>query len=118
MKKTLYSGIFILFLALFIGFTVSGNFSITNKSGVNVTNVTISPTGDNSGNSTSFSMSISKDQSIGVDFTVNPEECQYDVRFTDDKGREYLMSGVELCESSEIVLVSNKADEVPQIYQK
>jgi hypothetical protein len=118
MKKTLYYGIFILFLALFIGFTVSGNISVINKSGVNITKVIISPTGDNAGNSTTFSRSISKEQSISIDFAVNPDVCQYDVRFTDDKGREYLMSDVELCGSSEIILVSNKADEVPQIFHK
>ena len=118
MKKTLSYGAIALFLAFFIGFTISGNFSVINKSGVNVTKVIISPTGDNAGNSTTFSNSISKDQSISIDFAVNSEACQYDVRFTDDKGREYLMSGVELCGSSEIILVSNKADEVPQIYHK
>ena len=118
MKKTLSIGIIILFLAFFIGFTVSGNYSVINKSGVNVTGISISPSGDNSGNTTTISRSISKDQSISIDFTANEEQCEYDVRFTDDKGREYLMSGVELCGSSEIILVSNKADEVPQIYQK
>lgn len=116
MKKALYSGIAILFLMLFIGFSVTGNYSIINKSGVNVTGITISQSGDNAGNSVTFSRSISKDQSISVDFTANTENCNYDVRFTDDQGREYVMSGIELCGSTELVLVSHKADEVPQIY--
>lgn len=115
MKKALFSGIAILFLALFVGFSVTGNYSIVNKSGVNVTGVTISPSGTTV-NSISFSRSISKDQTISVDFTANAEACTYDVRFTDDQGNEHLMSGVELCGSSELVLVSNKAEEVPQIY--
>ena len=116
MKKALYSGIAILFLMLFIGFSVTGNYSIVNKSGVNVTGVTIIPTGNNTDNSVNFSTSISKDQSISVDFTVNSENCSYDIRFKDDQGREYVMSGIDLCGSTELVLVSNKADEVPQIY--
>src|SRR5688572_2904536 len=116
MKKALYSGIAILFLMLFIGFSVTGNYSIINKSGVNVTGVTIIPTGNDAGNSVNFSSSISKDQSISVDFTANTENCSYDVKFTDDQGREYVMNGIDLCSSTELVLVTNKADEVPQIY--
>ena len=117
MKKFLLSGIAILMLMVVIAFTNSGSYSVINKSGVNVTGITITPSGDNSGNlSTTFSRTISKDQSIGIDFTVNEQVCEYDIRFTDESGKQYLMNGVNLCNSSEIILVTNKADEVPQIY--
>ena len=116
MKQTLISGVIVLFLMAFIGFTGAGNYSVINKSGVNITSFKITPTGDNTGTSVSFSRSVAKDQSISIDFTANEEVCEYDVRFTDEQGREYLMSGVNLCGSSEIILVTSKADEVPQIY--
>lgn len=116
MKQTLIGGVIVLFVMAFIGFTGAGSYSVINKSGVNVSSIKITPTGDNTGNSVSFSRSIAKDQSINIDFTANEEVCEYDVRFTDEHGKEYLMSGVNLCGSSEIVLVTSKADEVPQIY--
>lgn len=116
MKQTLFTGIIVLLLMFFIGFTGTGNYSVINKSGVNVTSITISPIGDNTGNSVSFSRSIGMDQSISIDFTTNTEVCEFDVRFTDDQGREYVMTGIDLCNSSKIILVSNKVDEVPQIF--
>lgn len=114
MKKALLSGLMLLVFTLLTGFTSESNYSVVNKSGVNVTKISISPTGD-SQSTTTISRSISKDQTVTLDIALNPEVCQYDIKFTDESGNEYSMSGVELCESRIIVLESNKEDSAPKM---
>ena len=100
-----------------VSFAGSKDITIINKSGVNVNSITISSIGDVSGSQT-FSSSIPDGQKSSISFEVIGEQCLYEVRFTGQDGKQYIMSDVELCGSTEIILVSNKADEVPQIFQK
>lgn len=114
MKKALLSGLLLLLLTFLAGFSVEGNYSVVNKSGVNVTKISISPTGD-AQSTTTLSKSISAGQSVSLDINLNPEVCQYDIKFSDENGNEYQMSGVELCESNVIVLESNKEVSAPKL---
>ena len=54
MKQTLYSGIVVLLLVFVLGFTNAGNYSVINKSGVQVTGISISPAGTNFQDAVSF----------------------------------------------------------------
>lgn len=118
MKQTLYSGIVVLLLFVTFGFTNTGNYSVVNKSGVNVTGISISPAGMNFQNAVSFSRSINIDQVASIDFESDSENCLYDIKFSDANGKSYVMSGVDLCGSNEIILERVISDEVPAIQLK
>ena len=100
-----------------VSFAGSKDITVINKSGVNVTSITISSIGDASGSQT-FSSSIPDGHQSSIGFELLNEQCLFEVRFTGQDGKQYLMSDVELCGSTEIILVTNKADEVPGFFQK
>lgn len=116
MKKLFFLGVMVLLVAGAFAFNQSGEYHIVNKSGLNVVSISYCKSGDNFSNSTTVSGSIAKDQNTTVDLSINTEVCSYDIKFTDDKGVEYVMSGVDLCTSKTIVLDTGdkRADEVPQ----
>ncbi|HLT24063.1 MAG TPA: hypothetical protein VK004_02965 [Ignavibacteria bacterium] len=118
MKQILYSGIVVLLLFVIVGFTNAGNYSVINKSGVNVTGISISPAGMNFQNAVTFSRSINTDQIISIDFESDSENCLYDIKYSDSNGKSYVMSGIDLCESNEIILERVITDEAPAIQLK
>lgn len=118
MKQTLYSGIVVVLLFVIVGFTNAGNYSVINKSGVNVTGISISPSGMNFQNAVTFSRSINTDQVTSIDFESDSDNCTYDIKFSDANGKSYVMSGVDLCGSNEIILERVISDEAPAIQLK
>lgn len=117
MKKIFLSLALVCTFLIAVSFADSKDITIINKSGVNVISITISSTGDVSGSQT-FSSSIGDGQKSLIGFEVTGEQCLYEVRFTGQDGKQYLMTDVELCNSTEIILETNKADEVPGFFQK
>ena len=120
MRKIFLSIVIIVSFAFVIAFTGSGDYSIVNKSGVKVTNISIAKSGDSFVNASNYSQSISDNQTVSISFdrgSNNEQTCSYDVKFTDDRGQSYIMEGIDLCGSDIIVLQTGtvKADEVPQI---
>ena len=117
MKKAFFSITLVLSVLLIaVTFAETKQLNVINKSGVNVTNITISLKGDNIG-AQSFSERLQNGEKVTINFDANSEDCLFIVNFTDDKGNRYTMNSVELCNSNEIILSSNKADEVPQIFR-
>lgn len=118
MKKAFFSITLVLSVLLItVTFAENKQLTVLNKSGVNVTSITVSQEGDFAGSQT-FSNRVQNGEKFTINFNANTDNCVYNVNFTDDKGNVYTMSSVELCNSNEIILTSNKADEVQQIFQR
>jgi hypothetical protein len=115
MKKILLSIFVISSLAVIIAFNTNGNYTVVNKTDLDITTISISPSGDNFSGSESFSTTIPKGESFSIDYSTKSDICSYDVKFKDNNGQEFIVNDVELCSNNVIILATNKAETVPQV---
>ncbi|HRE40942.1 MAG TPA: hypothetical protein PLG90_06380 [Ignavibacteria bacterium] len=82
------------------------DFSITNKTGMTLIDVFISPNESNDwGEDVIPTDMIADGETFNFTFTdVSPDKCMWDIKFNAEDGVEYFMKGVNLCEISTITL--------------
>jgi hypothetical protein len=100
---------------IFIGSinTYSGEYKLVNKSGVYVSSLQFSATGINSWNS--IGVNLSNDQVLTLSFDTPSENCIYNLKFTDNTGKEYEMDAVDLCGMTEIILSTTNSTEAEKV---
>lgn len=89
--------------------SLSGERTIINKSGSAVTSVMISPSG--SLNWVYISSGMAAEGKLIFTFEENALLCSYELKFTDDMGKEYFMGSIDMCSEFEITLHGHRAEE-------
>jgi hypothetical protein len=108
MRKTIFFAMFLICSCILYNSAyaqLSNTYTIVNKSGVVVKSVYVSPTGTNNwgGNICTVDM-LKTNEGFQYGFDADKDHCSFDIKFTGDDGKDYLMSGVSLCTSSVIIL--------------
>ncbi|RPI16774.1 MAG: hypothetical protein EHM58_11210 [Ignavibacteriae bacterium] len=81
-------------------------YLVTNGTGMTIVDVYASPTTRNMWGNNLISQNItSESDAVRLSIPVSMTECMWDIRFHDDKGTEYIMSNVDLCNSTSFILV-------------
>jgi len=89
--------------------SLAGDRTIINKSGSAVTSVMISPSG--SSNWIYISTGMAAEGKFMFTLEDNAFVCSYELKFTDDKGKEYFMGSIDICSEFEITLDGHRAEE-------
>jgi hypothetical protein len=91
----------------------SGDYTLVNKSGISVSSVQFSEASSNSWNS--IGVNLSDGQKLTLTFDTPSENCVYNLKFTDNTGKEYIMDAVDLCGQTEIILSTSNSTEADKV---
>ena len=105
MKKFIYWTSGVLLLILVFGFSGESNYTIINKSGVKIRSISISPSGEDFQNPVLFLRAVDMNESTGIYLDTRSGNGAYDIKFTDEKEKEYTMPNVEFGDTEEIILI-------------
>lgn len=109
MKLLIFTAVAILTFCINSSYSISPaeKYKVTNKSGMVVTGVRISP---NDANNWGFNLNVTGNVPAGMsfDFTqkVDNANCIYDIRYKCEDGKYYYIQDVDLCSSKTIILPS------------
>src|SRR5450759_4819209 len=109
MMKQFILGAAVIILIVTLGNTLRSQESqtlvIANKTGETVTTVYVSPAGTNSwGNSINTKDKLLSNETFQFTQMVDNTKCAYDLKFTGDEGKEYMMTNLNLCTGGTILL--------------
>jgi hypothetical protein len=107
LKKLLIIAVFLLFSTILYNSASAqlSTFFMENATGMTVTSVYVSITGAGSWSENILSDSkVKNGDSFQFDLNINPNNCNYDVKFINTKGREYVAKNVSFCSSSFLTL--------------
>jgi hypothetical protein len=113
LQRILISGVFVMIISLVCNSVyaqITQTITVSNKSGMAVTSVFISPAGSNNwGSNISAKAKITNNETFEFKQIVDKANCNYDVKYTGDDGKEYIVNNVDLCSGINITL-QNSAD--------
>ena len=89
--------------------SLAGDRTIINKSGSAVTSVMISPSG--SSNWIYISTGMAAEGKFMFTLEDNAFVCSYELKFTDDKGKEYCRGLIDQCSELELKLEGHRAEQ-------
>ncbi|MBE2228053.1 MAG: hypothetical protein IAE93_11935 [Ignavibacteria bacterium] len=113
--KLIASSFFLLLFALTTSnVVISGERTVVNKSGENVTGLMVAPAGTNSWNSV-YQGSFTNGHKMSFSYEETSGNCVVNVKFINGNGKEYLLENIDLCASSEIVLTTTESTNVESI---
>jgi hypothetical protein len=106
MKQIFLGAAILAFLCMLAGNTaaqLSQNYMVKNNTGMTLTTVVISQSGANKW-STNLSANdkLLNNETFEFKQPVDKANCQYDIKFIADDGKEYLLKDVNLCLSTSI----------------
>ncbi len=107
MKKLLFIAAFLLFSTILYNSASAqlSTFFMENGTGMTVTSVYVSMPGASSWSQNLLTDSkVKNGDSFQFDLNINPSNCTYDIKFTNSKGREYVVRNISFCSSSFLTL--------------
>lgn len=92
------------FLALSQNSVYSGDYKLINKTGSSISGIYISSSGSDTW--LAIGSTMTSGQNISFTFDAVEQNCQYKIKFTDNKGIENIIESIDMCSVSEIILSS------------
>ena len=102
--KLIAASVFLLFFTITMNNIVfSGERTVVNKSGDNVTGLMVTPAGTTGWNSV-YQGSFSNGQKMSFNYDETSGNCVVNVKFTNSTGKEFILENIDLCAANEIIL--------------
>lgn len=112
MRKTIFFALLLICSCLLYNSAyaqLSNTYTVVNKSGVVVKSVYVCPSGTNNWGSNICTVDMLKtNEGFQYGFDADKDHCSFDIKFTGDDGKDYIMPGVSLCTSSVVLLRTAK----------
>jgi hypothetical protein len=84
----------------------SQTYTVTNRTGINITSIYISESGAAVwGNSINTKDKLLNNESFLYTQVLDNKKCNYDIKFTADDGKDYILKNINLCSAANITLI-------------